>query len=282
MKIRTSILPVCVLSLATSAAQGVPLIQVTKERLCMNAEVTLEYPDGSQKLFQDRYIGSLFSGDQFVDAYQDTHYLPRPFDDPGYYDDVWISMVAEFLIYSQGGGSDEYAYKRFLMFNEADVYPAGEKYNPNPDRILNSVVSFESTTKIAMEFYVLGDGASTSFRVFNEGTYAPWGFSLFDLTTSEPLFDFATSCSGPPWCNDRRIFFPLLDGHSYRLDFMVSDQGEDDDDVYSSVEFTGLMARASVAEPAMSYVFLSALAGLLAVGGRRRLDGGSKNGWLTR
>lgn len=58
----------------------------------MKTEVVLEYPDGDLRLYRDTYSGSLFSGEQVVNAYDDTNYFLNP-DEPGVYGETHIDAA---------------------------------------------------------------------------------------------------------------------------------------------------------------------------------------------
>ncbi len=249
MKTIPTLLSASLLTLAASAAQALPILHVTKERFTMNAEVTLEYPQGDLKTFRDSYSGSsLVPGTYQVNAYDDIHYIPYPeeFGDYGVYD---VSANATLDIDRQQNST------LFYMFNEVDVYLMWDS-EPEPDKVLASVVDIASVTRICWEFEVSGMGASVDYLIYNEGTYAPMSLLLYDMTTALPVVDR----EGAYWRG--RDSLPLIDGHRYHMNYLVSDRGWDDDDIASWIRFNASVVKVAAPEPAISVLLAGGLIGM--------------------
>jgi hypothetical protein len=251
MKTLPSIIAIGSISLLAFSAQAA-IINVTNETLYMNSEVTLGYPSGLTQLHRSSYLGSLFSGDRIVDAYDGDNYIPYSDPSDGY-EQLSISMNAEFE------ADVEATRTTYWMEVETDVYPLGDTHSPDPAKVIDSVSGYQSLIEITMDFFVTGAGADISFDIINEGTYAPVTFVLDDLTTSTRIADLTSYYSTDP-SGDSAL---LLDGHHYSMSLMVSEQSAADEDLFARLRFDNAqVVSAAVAEPGLILLFSLGLTGL--------------------
>jgi hypothetical protein len=259
MKHLSLIVPASLFIFAATTAQAA-IINVTDEALCMHAEITLEYPSGAQKTFSDSFAGSLFSGDQYIEAYDG--WLDIPTGHGGLYDHTGTRVNATFSTYETATG------KTFRLSPYTNIFPVTQTHLPDPQIMVNSVFGYEAVIEMSMDFFVEGDGADIDLKILNEGTYGPVVFTLDDLTTSTRVAELSSAYKYDP----SSVSAVLVDGHHYALRLMASEQNYlEDEEIDVALFFEDAeFVISSVPEPAMSILFAAGLVGLSRV---RRMRG---------